>query len=111
MSLNSFELFGFSDLVEVVSELHELWDFVQGVVLHLSELVVLVVKLLPLIVVNINGSAEVTLGSLNVDFTGGLILHLLVSYRRLENLSPVLFVKSLDLWGWALSLHIFDELG
>jgi len=109
--LDLMPLFGASDTMEVRSEVDNLWDLVHGVVLHLSELVVLSVELIPLIVVNFDGHVVVVIISPDVGTLLSVHLHLMVSHLNLLHLLHVLGFEGLDIWGWALLLHGLDVLG
>jgi len=108
--LDSLELMGMSDLGNVLSETNNLWDLVHSVVLHLSELVVLLVESVPLIVVNVDDESVVWILT---DQLGGFFrcfLELHVGHFDLVHLSLVHLLELLHLWGWASLVDGFDVL-
>ena len=80
VTLHRLHLSGLGDAADHGSELGDLWDLVHGVVLHLSELVVLGVEVIPLVVVNFNSHVVVTLGTKTLGTTISFIFHLSVSH-------------------------------
>jgi len=108
--LDSFELVGVSDNRDTLSELDNLWDFVHGVVLHLSELVVLLVEDNPLIFVNVDGESGVWL--LTSPFAVGMggFLESHMGHLDFVHLSHVELLELLDLYSWTLLVHGLDEL-
>ena len=55
VALDVAHLLGLGDRSGLASEGNDLWDLVAGVVLHLSELVVLLVEGDPLVIIDIDG--------------------------------------------------------
>ena len=108
--LHVSHLVSVSDGGHLLSEGNNLWDLVLGVVLHLSELVVLNVELVPLIVVDVDVKGLVWLfaGHEGLPLGGHLELH--VGSLDLVHLLDVLGLESLDLRGWTLLLHGLNEL-
>ena len=95
-----------SNIGDESSELDNFWDFVHSVVLHLSELVVLLVEAEPLFVVNINHGSLVWLGTRNLGILGSVLLELHVSLGDLHLLGMVELSEFLHLSGWALLLQL-----
>jgi len=111
VTLHRLHLTGLGDGGDHGSELGDLWDLVHGVVLHLSELVVLGVEVIPLVVVNINSHVVVTLGTPDLGTFLSVHFHLHVSHLDLLHLGLVELGELLHLWGWLHLLHHLDVLG
>ena len=107
--LDSSELTGVSDSSDLSSESDNLWDLVHGVVLHLSELVVLLVEDNPLISVNVDGESGVWLLTSPFAVLSGGSLESHMGSLDLVHLGHVDFLELLDLWGWASLVHGLDE--
>ena len=110
VSLNSLPLMGCYDSVIVLSDLNQLWRLVEGIVLHISQLVVLHVELKPQVIVNIDLPVFVALFSPNVQVILCIDLHLHFGVLNLVHLLPYLFTESLYFWGWASLVQGLDAL-
>jgi hypothetical protein len=109
--LHGLHLVGFSEGRNFASEGDNLWDLVCSIVLHLSDLVVLLVESIPLFVVNVNDGSFVWLLTDELHVFSGMSLEFHVEHLELVELSLVLLGESLDLRGWAILLQDFDVLG
>merc|ERR1719313_291184 len=107
--LDIFELIGFSDSSNLLSESDNLWDLVHGVVLHLSELVVLLVEDNPLISVNVDVESGVWLLTSQFAVGMGGFLERHMSMLDLGDLFHVDCFELLDLRSWTFLFHGMDE--
>jgi len=108
MLLNGVHLIGLSDGSHVLSEGNDLFDLVASVVLHLSELVVLLVEVDPGIIIEIDLQSVMWRFSVFFCISGLLENH--VSFLDSVELSQVLFVEHLDLIRWTLFLESLDKM-
>jgi len=111
VTLHGVHLSGLRDGGDDGSELGDLWDLVHGVVLHLSQLVVLGVEVIPLVVVNVNGHMVVAFGTPDLGTFLSVHFHLHVSHLDFLHLGLVKLGEFLHLWSRLHLLHNLDVLG
>lgn len=106
--LDGCHLVGVLEGSHLASKSNHLWDLVSGVVLHLSELVVLSVELDPGFIIDINDSRVVW--ALAGDGLLGGLDEVHVGLLKSVGLGHVSIVELLDLWSWSGLLQMLDEL-
>jgi len=110
VTLHGVHLRGLGDSGDLGSEHGNLWDLVHGVVLHFSELHVLLVELEPELIVDINDGSLGWLFTGELDVSFGVLLELHVGNLDLLHLLIVQFHELLHLSGWSLLIHLMDIL-
>jgi hypothetical protein len=105
--LEGIHLVGLDKSSDLGSEGNHLWNLVTSIVLHLSELVVLLVEVDPGIIVDSDGTLVVWVLTSNFFLHG--FLENVVGLHDSVDLSHVFVVELLDLRRWSLLLHGLDE--